>query len=74
MLQPLVAHLAVDHSGRGRPRTRPEAVIGEKAYASRAIRADLRSQGKTRVVLQNLRPKPEPTGMGSGVWPNMRWR
>ena len=28
---------------------------------------------KTRIVLQNLGPKPEPTGMGRGIWPNMRW-
>jgi hypothetical protein len=27
--------------------------------------------GKTRVVLHNLRPKPERRG--GGAWPNMRW-
>jgi transposase len=52
MLQPLLAHLAVDRSGRGRPRTRPEAVIGDKAYSSRAIRADLRSRGIRAVIPQ----------------------
>jgi len=31
MLQPLLAHLAEDRSGHGRPRTRPEAVISDKA-------------------------------------------
>lgn len=52
MLQPLLAHLAVDRLGPGRPRTRPEAVIGDKAYSSRAIRADLRSRGIRAVIPQ----------------------
>ena len=52
MLQPLLAHLAVDRSGRRRPRTRPEAVIGDKAYSSRAIRADLRSRGIRALIPQ----------------------
>jgi hypothetical protein len=44
--------VAVDRSGRGRPRTRPEAVIGDRAYSSRAIRADLRSRGIRAVIPQ----------------------
>lgn len=38
MLKPLLSHLAVKRLGPGRPRTRPDAVIGDKAYSSRAIR------------------------------------
>lgn len=52
MLMPLLAQLAVRRLGRGRPRTRPEAVIGDKAYSSRAIRASLRSRGIKAVIPQ----------------------
>lgn len=37
----------------GRPRTRPDAVRGDKAYSSRAIRAHLRVRGINAVI-------PEP--------------
>ena len=52
MFVPLMQHLRV---GRpvGRPRTRPDAVRGDKAYSSRAIRAHLRSRGIAAVI-------PEP--------------
>ncbi|GAB6987772.1 hypothetical protein JCM10369A_42980 [Nocardioides pyridinolyticus] len=52
MLQPLLAQLAVDRIGRGRPRTRPAAVIGDKAYSSRGNRAALRSRGIKAVIPQ----------------------
>ena len=29
--------------------------------------------GKTRVVLQNLRPQPEPRDLGGDVWLNTLW-
>src|SRR5436309_8598379 len=47
MLQPLLAQLAVRRPGPGRPRTRPTAVIGDKAYSSRGIRTMLRERGIT---------------------------
>ena len=52
MLLPLLGQLRV---GRpvGRPRTRPEAVLGDKACSSRAIRAHLRTRGIKAVI-------PEP--------------
>lgn len=49
----LMRHLRVPRFGRGRPRTRPERVRGDKAYSSRAIRAHLRQRGITAVI-------PEP--------------
>jgi transposase len=52
MLKPLLSHLAVNRLGPGRPRTRPDAVIGDKAYSSRAIRAELRSRGVKAVIPQ----------------------
>ncbi len=52
MFLPLMEHLRVGRSA-GRPRTRPDAVRGDKAYSSRAIRAHLRGRGITAVI-------PEP--------------
>ncbi len=52
MFGPLMAHLRVERE-RGRPRTRPDAVRGDKAYSSRAIRSHLRSRRVVTVI-------PEP--------------
>lgn len=52
MLLPLLADLQVARAV-GRPRTRPDAVRGDKAYSSRTIRAHLRDRGITAVI-------PEP--------------
>ena len=52
MLLPLLADLQVARP-IGRPRTRPDAVRGDKAYSSRAIRTHLRDRGITAVI-------PEP--------------
>jgi len=52
MLKPLLSHLVVHRLGPGRPRTRPDAVIGDKAYSSRAIRNELRSRGVKAVIPQ----------------------
>jgi transposase len=53
MLAPLLAAIRVPRCGLGRPRTRPTAVIADKAYSSRGHRADLRRRGITAVI-------PEP--------------
>ncbi|KXO95960.1 IS5 family transposase, partial [Tsukamurella pseudospumae] len=52
MFLPLMNLLRVGRT-RGRPRTRPNAVRGDKAYSSRAIRAHLRARGIKAVI-------PEP--------------
>lgn len=52
MLAPLLAHLSVKRPGPGRPRTRPDAVIGDKAYSSRGNRAMLRSRRVKTVIPQ----------------------
>jgi putative transposase len=52
MLKPLLAHLAVNRTGRGRPRTRPDVLIGDKAYSSRGTRAALRARGIRAVIPQ----------------------
>lgn len=52
MLLPMLMQLRVERP-IGRPRTRPDAVRGDKAYSSCAIRAHLRSRGIKTVI-------PEP--------------
>ena len=52
MMMPLLATIRVA-SRRGRPRTRPQEVMADKAYSSRAIRAHLRARGIQAVI-------PEP--------------
>ena len=37
--------LRVQRPGRGRPRRRPDAVLADKAYSSKAIRSGLRARG-----------------------------
>lgn len=53
MFAPLLAAIRVPRIGPGRPRTRPEAVLADKAYSARAHRAALRERGITAVI-------PEP--------------
>lgn len=52
MLKWLLADLAVSRIGPGRPRTRPDALLGDKAYSSRAIRELLRAKRVKAVIPQ----------------------
>lgn len=52
VLKFLLADLAVKRPGPGRPRTRPEAVLGDKAYSGRGNRTLLRSKRITAVIPQ----------------------
>ena len=53
MMLPLLAQIRVARP-IGRPRTRPDAVLADKAYSSRTIRAHLRGRGIVAVI-------PEPS-------------
>lgn len=46
-------NLRIRRLGPGRPRTRPDGVLADKAYSARAIRTNLRSRGITATI-------PEP--------------
>jgi len=46
----LLAELRVPRPGPGRPRTTPDALLGDKAYSARAHRADLRARGVKVVI------------------------
>ena len=52
MLPALLDALKVPRAGPGRPRTTPAALLGDKAYSSRATRALLRSRGVTAVIAE----------------------
>lgn len=52
MVKFLLADLAVPRLGPGRPRTRPSALLGDKAYSSRATRDLLRAKRITAVIPQ----------------------
>ena len=45
---PLLSQLRVPRPGRGRPRTRPDHVLADKGYSSRANRVLLRRRGIAR--------------------------
>lgn len=47
-----MASIRVPRSGPGRPRTRPEAVLADRAYSSRAIRVHLRERGIRAIIPQ----------------------
>ena len=60
MLLPLLGQLRVGRP-TGRARTRPEAVLGGKAYSSRPIRAHLRARGIKAVIPEPAdQPRPPP--------------
>lgn len=48
--EPVMARLRIARRGPGRPRTRPDVVLGDKAYSSAGIRAHLRRRGVRAVI------------------------
>jgi transposase len=50
MLEHVLADIRVPRPGGGRPRTRPDAVLADKAYSSGVIRRRLRGRGITAVI------------------------
>ena len=52
MLPALLEGLRVPRAGAGRPRTRPDALLADKAYSARAHRQLLAARGITTVIPQ----------------------
>ena len=50
MLAQVLADIYVPRLGPGRPRTRPDAVLADKAYATGVIRTELRRRAITAVI------------------------
>jgi transposase len=48
----VMADLRIDRVGVGRPRTRPDRLLADKAYSSRAIRSDLARRGIVATIPQ----------------------
>lgn len=55
MFPEIMGSLSVPRAGGGRPRTKPDRAMGDKAYSSRANRQLLRDRGIQAVI-------PEPSG------------
>ncbi len=55
----VMADLRIERLGRGRPRTRPDAVLADKAYSTAKIRAHLRRRGITAII-------PVPSNQAAG--------
>jgi transposase len=49
---PLMSRLKIARRGRGRPRTRPGRMLGDKAYSSAAIRAHLRRRAVKATIAE----------------------
>ena len=62
---PLMDQLAIRRRGKGRPRTRPAAAMGDKAYSSAANRAYLRKRGIRAVIPVKDDQKKHRRGRGS---------
>ena len=50
MLEPALGELRVPRRGRGRPRSRPDGLLGDKGYSSRANRQRLARLGITATI------------------------
>ncbi|MGG8695746.1 transposase [Streptomyces lividans] len=57
--------IRVPRLGPGRPRVRPDHVLGDKGYSSKAIRAWLRRRGIPHTIPE--RPTRSPTGPGGAT-------
>jgi transposase len=62
---PLMDQLAIRRRGKGRPRTRSAAALGDKAYSSAANRAYLRKRGIKAVIPVKEDQKKHRRGRGS---------
>jgi len=65
MLPVLLGYLRVARKGPGRPRTRPDALLADKAYSSRAHRTLLRERGITVVIPERADQQGHRTRRGS---------
>jgi hypothetical protein len=52
VLAAVLAEISVPRRGAGRPRTRPDAVLADRAYSSGVTRRMLASRGITAVIPQ----------------------
>ena len=60
MFEPLMACGAVKRRGRGRPRRRPERVVGDKGYSSGKVRRYCWRHGIQPVIPTKSNERPQP--------------
>lgn len=65
MFGPVLGHVQVDRMGPGAARTRPDAVLADKAYSSNAIREHLRTRGIEAVIPEREDQKQNRKRRGS---------
>jgi transposase len=63
--EPLIRRLRIRRSGRGRPRTRPDRVVADKAYSNRAIRSHLRRRRITADIPEKADQRKTRAAKGS---------
>jgi transposase len=61
---PLLGRLTVRRRGAGRPRTRPDRLLGDKAYSNRKIRAELRRRRIIATIPEKADQRKARTGKG----------
>ena len=61
---PVMSQISIARRGKGRPRTRPGAAMGDKAYSSAANRAYLRKRGIKAVIPVKEDQKDHRRGRG----------
>jgi len=61
MFKPLMESLSVARVGPGRPRARPDKLLGDKAYSSKANRELLRNRGIEAVISE---PSDQKANLG----------
>jgi len=57
--RPLMEHGAVKRAGRGRPRVRPDRVVGDRGYTGRPIRAYCRRRGIRHTIPRLRTERPQ---------------
>jgi transposase len=65
LLPVLLERLSVDRVGPGHPRTRPEHLLGDKAYSSKGHRAMLRRRGIPHTIPERQDEKTRRLKLGS---------
>lgn len=63
--EPLMRRLRIRRVGRGRPRTRPDRLLADKAYSNRAIRSHLRRRRITATIPEKSDQQNNRTAKGS---------
>jgi transposase len=59
--RPLMEQGAVKRAGRGRPRVRPDRVVGDRGYTGRPIRASCRRRGIRHTIPRRRTERPQRT-------------